>query len=81
MKFNRQALTWVRIHRGWTQAELAKRVGLSRPYINQIESGVREPSPPALAELARALGVEISEFFTSEVTCPQCGYTFSAAGF
>ncbi len=47
--------------KGWTQAELAKRVKVTRPYITMLESGVRKtPSLMMLKRLAKALGVPVT---------------------
>jgi transcriptional regulator with XRE-family HTH domain len=43
-----------------TQAALAKRVGVHRIYIAQIEAGTKTPSLPTLAKLAKALGVRVT---------------------
>jgi DNA-binding XRE family transcriptional regulator len=45
---------------GLTQGQLAKRAGLSGPYISQIENGVRGPRLSAIvaARIAAALGVD-----------------------
>lgn len=79
MDFDRQALTEYRVLKGWTQAELALRVGLSRPYINQIEAGLRQPSPPALQELARVLEVGIPDLMAENIVCPNCGFRFASS--
>jgi len=47
----------------WTQEVLADRAGLDRSYIAGIEAGLRNPSTKALAKLARALGVTLSQLF------------------
>jgi len=48
--------------RGWTQAELAKRAKVTRPYITMLEQGARKtPSLPTLQRLARVLGVPVAE--------------------
>jgi len=48
--------------RGLTQDELAKKAKLSKPYISQIENGVRKnPSLPTLERLAKALGVPVRD--------------------
>ena len=47
----------------WTQETLAGRAGLDRSYVAGIEAGLRNPSTKALAKLARALGVTLSELF------------------
>jgi transcriptional regulator with XRE-family HTH domain len=48
-----------RTARGWTQAELARRVGTSRIYLAQIEGGFAKAcSLPMLARVAKALRVK-----------------------
>ena len=50
----------LRLRRGLTQAELARRAGLSWIYIAKLEGGDRvSPSLPALERIARALGVRL----------------------
>ena len=50
----------LRLRRGLTQAELAKRAGLSWIYIAKLEGGERlSPSLPALDRIARALGATL----------------------
>jgi len=45
-----------------TQDTLAKRARLAKPYISQLERGVRtNPSLPALRRLAKALGVPVTK--------------------
>jgi XRE family transcriptional regulator, master regulator for biofilm formation len=52
----------LREEKGLTQDELAKRAKLTKPYISQLENGVRKnPSLPALERLAKALGVPVTE--------------------
>lgn len=43
--------------RGWTQAELARRMGVTRNGINSWEQGLSMPSPASLVELARIFSV------------------------
>ena len=50
----------LRKFRGMTQADLAERSGLSRPYLAEIETGRKEGSVTALKNLATALETEIS---------------------
>ena len=55
-------LKTLREQKGLTQDELAKRAKLAKPYISQLENGVRKnPSLPALQRLAKALGVPVAE--------------------
>ena len=45
--------------KGWTQGELAARVGLTQTSVSRIETGGRAVSSLELAELAEALGVSV----------------------
>ena len=49
---------------GWTQAELAERVGVSRKTINTVENGVFVPSTVVALKIARALGTPVEDLFT-----------------
>ncbi len=51
---------------GMTQQELAEKVGLSRSYISQMQTGVRTGSGPTLRKLAAALGCTLSELLGEE---------------
>lgn len=46
---------------GLTQDELSKRVGLSRPYMAQLENGTRTLSTKQQMRIATALGVDPTE--------------------
>lgn len=48
-----------RTRRGWTQAELAARAGLSKGMLVQIEQAQTNPSIATLCKLANALGVAL----------------------
>lgn len=43
--------------RGWTQAELARRLNMTRNGVNSWEQGLSMPSPPLLVELAKLFSV------------------------
>lgn len=43
--------------RGWTQAELARKMNMTRNCINSWEQGLSMPSPPSLVDLARLFSV------------------------
>jgi len=49
--------------RGWTQADLAARVGVSRKTINTIENGVFVPSTLTALKIAKAFEVGVEELF------------------
>lgn len=70
-----ERLQALRAGKGWLQAELARQAGLSRAYISLVEDGARNPSPPALKAIAKALGVEPADLLVGrEVECPHCGH-------
>lgn len=48
---------------GWTQLQLAERMGVSRKTVNTIESGALNPSTFIALKLARALGTSIEQLF------------------
>lgn len=48
---------------GWTQLQLAERMGVSRKTVNTIESGALNPSTYIALKLARALGTPIEQLF------------------
>ena len=48
---------------GWTQAELAERIGVSRKTVNTVENGVFVPSTIVALKLAGALGCPVEELF------------------
>jgi XRE family transcriptional regulator of biofilm formation len=55
-------LKTLRRQKALTLDELAKRAKLTKPYLSQLENGVRtNPSLPALKRLAKALGVPVTE--------------------
>jgi putative transcriptional regulator len=59
----RNNLRSARAERGWTQADLAERVGVTRKTINTVENGVFVPSTVLALKLARALGMTVEEVF------------------
>lgn len=59
----RNRLRVLRAERGWSQAELGSRLGVSRQAINAIETGKHDPSLPLAFRLARLFGMSIEEIF------------------
>lgn len=53
----------LRAERGWSQAELAGRLDVSRQAVNAIETGKYDPSLPLAFKLARLFGLPIEEIF------------------
>jgi len=56
----------LRAERGWSQAELATRVGVSRNSIISIENGRYDPSLPLAFAIADVFGLAIEEIFQRE---------------
>lgn len=56
----------LRGQRGWSQAELAERLDVSRQTVNAIETGKYDPSLPLAFSLARLFGKRIEELFEPE---------------
>jgi len=52
--------------RGWTQAELAAHVGVSRKTVNTIENRVFAPSTLLALKLAEALNTSVESLFWIE---------------
>ncbi|WP_205480911.1 helix-turn-helix transcriptional regulator [Sphingomonas arenae] len=53
----------LRAERGWSQAELGGRLGVSRQAVNAIETGKYDPSLPLAFKLARLFELRIEEIF------------------
>ena len=51
----------IRVSAGLTQLQLAKKVGVSKPMICQIERGTKIPTVILAKEIADALNVNINE--------------------
>lgn len=61
-----ERITAARKARGWTQAQLAEAIGLSRNYVWMIESGDRTPPDRTIADICRVLGVNENWLRTGE---------------
>ncbi len=48
---------------GWSQGELARRLGVSRQTINAVETDKYDPSLPLALRLARLFGVGVPDIF------------------
>lgn len=59
-------LTGLRAERGWTQADLADRAGVSRQSINAIEKDKFDPSLPVAFRIARAFEKTVEQVFIEE---------------
>ena len=57
----------LRAERGWSQAELAGRLDVSRQAVNAIETGKYDPSLPLAFKIARLFGQPIEQIFNDGV--------------
>lgn len=53
---------------GWSQSELARRVGVSRQTINAVETDKYDPSLPLALRLAQLFGVHVTAIFIDDWT-------------
>ena len=52
-----------REEQGWSQGELARRLGVSRQTINAVETDKYDPSLPLALRMARLFEVTVPELF------------------
>lgn len=51
---------------GWSQGELARRLGVSRQTINAVETDKYDPSLPLALRMAKLFAVQVPEIFLDE---------------
>jgi len=64
----RSRLKEVREGRGWSQGELARRLGVSRQTINAVETDKYDPSLPLALRMAKLFRVAVPELFIDDWT-------------
>lgn len=52
--------------KGWSQGELARRLGVSRQTINAVETDKYDPSLPLALRMAKLFGVPVPELFIDD---------------
>ena len=57
MRKTAERIKALREARGWTQAELARRMSITRNGVNSWEQGLSMPSPTCLVDLAKVFSV------------------------
>jgi putative transcriptional regulator len=57
----------LRAELGWSQADLATKLEVSRQSVNAIETGRYDPSLPLAFRIARLFGKKIEEIFADEI--------------
>ncbi|MEE3623039.1 helix-turn-helix transcriptional regulator [Nitrospirillum sp. BR 11752] len=58
----------MRARYGWTQADLARRLEVSRQTVNALETGRYDPSLPLAFKIGRLFGLPIEMIFRDDVT-------------
>ena len=61
----KNTLRTLRAERGWSQQDLAERLGVSRQSVNAIETGKYDPSLPLAFRIAELFGLAIEQVFVS----------------
>lgn len=56
----------LRAQRGWSQADLAKELDVSRQSVNAVETGKFDPSLPLAFRIAHVFGMAIESIFMDE---------------
>ncbi len=59
----KNSLRVLRAERGWSQADLAEKLGVSRQSVNAIETGRFDPSLPLAFKLAKLFELSIESIF------------------
>ena len=55
----------LRVKRGWTQLEMAEKLGIDRSYISDMERGKKNVCLPTLEIIAKGLDLTISQVVRS----------------
>jgi putative transcriptional regulator len=55
----------LRAERGWSQADLAEKLDVSRQTVNAIETEKYDPSLPLAFKIAELFGMRIEEIFVA----------------
>src|SRR5947209_16374414 len=60
-----------RQQKGMSQGDIEKRTGLLRCYLSRVENGHTVPSLETLQKIARALDLQLAEFFAEEIVAKE----------
>lgn len=64
-------LRTIRMQRGLSQTQLAQQAQIARPYLSQLESGIKSGSIETLKVLAETLGVTTDDLITDIDSVPE----------
>ena len=59
-------LRLLRAERGWSQADLAERLAVSRQTVNAIETEKYDPSLPLALRIAKLFTIPVEQIFNTE---------------
>ena len=62
----RNRLRVLRAERGWSQAELAERIGVSRQAVNALETDKHDPSLGLAYRIAGVFGLAVESIFENQ---------------
>lgn len=62
----RNIVRQLREKKGWSQGELARRLGVSRQTINAVETDKYDPSLPLALRMARLFDVPVPQLFIDD---------------
>jgi putative transcriptional regulator len=60
----------LRAERGWSQADLGERIGVSRQAVNAIETGKHDPSLLLAFRIAQVFGARLEDIFDPQLNSP-----------
>jgi putative transcriptional regulator len=63
----KNCLAELREEKGWSQGDLAEKLGVSRQTVNALERGKYDPSLPLAFKIARLFKRSIEDIFEPEV--------------
>jgi ribosome-binding protein aMBF1 (putative translation factor) len=66
MQYRVERITRARAIKGWTQADLAARIGKDASTVCKIEAGQIVGNPPTMKRIAEELGIPIEELIAEE---------------
>jgi DNA-binding XRE family transcriptional regulator len=64
------SLRRLRREAGLSQVQMAKRLGISRPTLNRLESASQNTTLKTLGQLCRSLGCDVGDLFSAKVQPP-----------
>jgi transcriptional regulator with XRE-family HTH domain len=61
-----KTIKFLRFRKGFSQADLAEKAGISITFLSTVERGIKFPQPDILSKLANALDVEVFQLFKTD---------------